>query len=182
MPVNFTETAPPKKTTTTRRITPAPKVVPPDQIRKEREDALNGLFQLGSVAAMAFGKWADAGAINTHGPTISTETVKIADKYESIGKGIDALAQVSPFAGLVAAITPLIIQLAANHKMISATQAAGLGATNPDVLAQQMQIEANRQAIQIQLKMAEEKRAMDAEMAELNREMEAAKERETVPA
>jgi len=182
MPVNFTETAPPKKTTTTRRATPAPKTISPDQIRQDREDALNGLFQLGGVVAMAFGKWADAGAINTHGPTISTETVKIADKYEAVGKSIDALAQVSPFAGLVAAVTPLIIQLAANHKMISPTQASALGATDPQVLSQQMQIEANRQAIQVQLKMAEEKRAMDAELAELQREMEAARERETVPA
>jgi hypothetical protein len=182
MPVNFTESAPPKKAATAKRSTPAPRQPNPDNIRKEREDALNGLFQVGGVIAMAFGKWADAGAINTHGPNITTETVKLADKYESVGKSIDALAQVSPFAGLVAAITPLVIQLAVNHKMISPTQASGLGATDPQVLAQQMQIEVNRQAIQIQLRMAEEKRLMDAELAELQREMEAAKERETVTA
>lgn len=182
MPVNFTETAPPKRVSPAKRTASAPKAIPPDQIRKDREDALNGLFQLGSVIAMAFGKMADAGAINTYAPGITTETVKMADKYDSLGKSIDALAQVSPFAGLIAAVSPLIIQIAANHKLLSPTQAASLGATDPQVLGQQMQIEANRQAIRVQLQMAEEKKAMDAEMAELQREMEAAKERETVPA
>lgn len=179
MPVNFTESAPPKKTAV-KRAAPTTRQASPDTVRKDREDAINGLFQLGSVAAMAFGKWADAGAINTYGPGISTETVKLADRYDSIGKGIDALAQVGPFAGLVTAVTPLIIQLAANHKMITATQAAGMGATDPAALAQQVQINAQREAIQIQLHLAEQKRAMDEEMAFYERAMESAKEAETV--
>lgn len=181
MPVNFTESAPPKKTAA-KRSAPAPRQASSDTLRKDREDAINGLFQLGSVVAMAFGKWADAGAINTHGPAISTETVKLADRYDSVGKGIDALAQVGPFAGLITAVTPLIIQLAANHKMISPTQGAAMGATDPAVLSQQMQIHAQREAIQIQLALAEQKRAMAEEMAAFEREMESAKEAETVPA
>lgn len=182
MPVNMDNTTPPKRVTTTKRTTPAPKTPSIDTIRQDREDAVNGLFQLGSVVAMAFGKWADAGAINTYGPGITTETVKLADRYDSVGKGIDALAQVGPFAGIITAVTPLIIQLAANHKMISATQAGALGATDPTVLAQQMQIQANRQAIQVQMQLAEQKRAMAEEMADFERQMEADKERETVPA
>lgn len=170
MPVNITETAPPKKTAAKRSV-PAPKATPPETIRKDREDAVNGVFQIGSLIAMTFGKWADAGAINTHAPGITTETVKIADKYDSLGNGIDALARVSPFAALVGVVTPLVIQLAANHKMISTQQAAALGATNPDVLAQQMQIQANREAIRIQMQIAEEKRRMAEEMADLERQM-----------
>lgn len=171
MPVNFTETAPPKRATTTKRTTPAPKTVTPERLQKDRVDAVNGVFQFGSVIAMAFGKWADAGAINTYGPGITTETVKIADRYDSVAKGIDALAQVGPWTGLITAVTPLIIQLAANHKMLSEHQAAVLGATNPEVLSQQMQVKANREAIRIQMEIAEEKRRMAEEMAELQREM-----------
>jgi hypothetical protein len=170
MPVNFTETAPPKKTAAKRTVPPS-RTASPDAIRKDREDAVNGIFQIGSLIAMTFGQWADAGAINTHAPGITTETVKIADKYDSLGKGIDALAQVSPFAAIIGAVTPLVIQLAANHKMISAQQGAALGATNPEVLAQQMQIQANREAIRIQMQMAEEKRLMAEEMADLERQM-----------
>lgn len=181
MPVNYSDATPPKRTPQ-KRATPAPKTTSSETVRRDREDAVNGVFQLAGVIAMAFGKWADAGAINTHGPGITTETVKLADKYDSIGKSIDALAQVSPFAGLVAAVSPLLIQLAANHKMISPTQGAALGATDPESLAQQMQIQAQRQAIQLQMQIAEERRAMNEEMAAFEREMEAAKERETVAA
>lgn len=181
MPVNITESAPPKRTAT-KRATPTPKTPSADSIRQDREDAVNGLFQLGSVVAMAFGKWADAGAINTYAPAITTETVKLADRYDSVGKGIDALAQVGPFAGIITAITPLLVQLAANHKMISPTQGAALGATDPEVLAQQMQVQAQRQAIQVQTELIAQKNAMAQEMAAFEREMEAAKERETVPA
>lgn len=182
MPVNFTETAPPKKSTTTRRATPAKTYASPETVRQDREDAVNGVFQLAGMVCMAFGKWADAGAINTYGPGVTTETVKLADKYESVGKSIDALAQVSPFAGLIAAVTPLVIQLAANHKMISPAQAGAMGATNPDALAQQMQIQAQRQAIQVQMALQREKEAMAAEMAEFEREMESVRERETADA
>jgi len=176
MPVNFTET-PPKRTTTVRKPTVSSKpTVSPDTVRKDREDAVNGLFQITGMVCMAFGKWADAGAINTHGPGITAETVKLADQYESVGNSIDALAKVSPFAGLIAAVTPLVIQLAANHKLISETQASAMGATNPEALSQRMQVQANREAIRIQSQLMAEKRAMAEEMAEFEREMEAAKE------
>lgn len=170
MPVNFTDTPPPKRAAA-KRTTPAPKATSSETVRQDREDAINGMFQLGSVLAMAFGKWADAGAINTYGPGISTETVKLADRYDSVGKGIDALAQVGPFAGVMMAVTPLLIQLAANHRIINPEQAKAMGATDPETLGQQMELQANREAIQIKRQLAEQKRAMAEEMAAMEREM-----------
>lgn len=181
MPVNFNDTTPPKRVTTKRTSTPA-KTHSTEDLRQDRTDGLNGVWQMISVACMAFGKWADAGAINTHTPDITKETVKLADRYESIGKGLDALAQVGPLTGIATAVAPLLIQLAANHNILSPAQAGSMGATDPQVLAQQMQIKAQREAIALQRELAEMRRLANEEMAEFNKEMEALKERETVAA
>lgn len=179
MPVNFNDTTPPKKVTARRSTTPAPKTIAIEDLHSQREDGLNGLFQMISVVAMAFGAWADAGAINAHGPGLTTETVKLADKYESIGKGLDALSQVGPFTGVITAGAPLIIQLCANHKILSATQSAQLGATDPQVLAQQMQLKTQREAVAMQRELIELRRQANEEMMEFNKEMEALKEQES---
>lgn len=182
MPVNFNDTTPPKRVTAKRTSTPATKTVAIEDLHKEREEGLNGLFQMVSVIAMAFGGYADAGAINTHGPGLTKETVKLADKYESIGKGLDALSQVGPFTGVITAAAPLVIQLATNHKLISTAQGAQMGATDPQVLAQQMQLKAQRDAVAMQRELIELRRLANEEMAEFNKEMEALKEQETVAA
>jgi hypothetical protein len=79
-----------------------------------------------------FKEWfADAGAIQIHGPNVARETASLADQDERIGKGLDYLISAGPYAGLLTALLPLGMQIAANHGRIDAKAASGLGGVMP---------------------------------------------------
>jgi hypothetical protein len=118
--------APPKRSGA--RATPAPRKT----IIDTRTEAVAGIFQLAGFGCVVTGNYADAAAIGIHSPAISTEVVKLGAQNESVGKAIDYLNEVGPYAGLISAVMPLVLQLLANHKRLDATKVPGL--SEPSVL------------------------------------------------
>ena len=128
---------------------------------QEREDGLNGLFQLGAFAALTFGQHADAGACATHGPNISREVATLAENNDSIGKTVDYLTGVGPYAALIAALMPFTLQILVNHNRIPNSPAlAQFGVYPPEMLAQQATLQAQQQ----QAALAEQLRAQQEEL------------------
>jgi hypothetical protein len=109
-----------------------------------RAEAVNGIFQLGQSFLLMAKQYADAAAIGMHGPAISNELVALAETNETIGKGIDFLMTAGPYAGLVTATLPLVLQIATNHGRIPVVGIPGV--TDPKTLQAQMEAEVKTQA------------------------------------
>lgn len=112
------------------------------QTRLERRTgAVLGLFNLISMPAMLAGQLADVGAINEHAPKIAQEAANIGEIHERFGETIDKLEVVGPYAGLLLAVAPLVLQLMVNHKRIPESAAGafgGLGVVSPELLEARM--------------------------------------------
>lgn len=158
MPVTSINSGPPPKKTTPppKKTTPVPTEI--NKIQKEREDGLNGIFQVVSAISIMMGQWADAGAYNIHGPNVSRETAALGARYEKVGSALDALSQVGPFTAILGAAMPLVLQLAANHNKLPAEKLASLGVVSPEVLESQMRMEALRQEMDMRAQMDEMKK------------------------
>jgi hypothetical protein len=102
------------------------------------------------------GNYADAAAIGIHSPAIAVEVVSLGKQNESIGKLIDYLDQVGPYAGLISATMPLVLQLLANHKRIDHGKVPGL--SSPAVLEAKVKAEMAAKAAQ---EMREAKKAQE---------------------
>jgi hypothetical protein len=138
----------------------------PQDIREERRDAVDGIFQLIGLGFIVTGQYADAGAISMHSPPISQEVAELAEKDERIAKGVDTLLQVGPYAGLVAAVMPLVLQLLVNHNVFPADKMASANIVKPEVLESQVKTDMARkamQALQMQKDAEEELAKMQAE-------------------
>lgn len=127
-----------------------------------RMEAVQGIFQAAQMGCVMAGQYADAAAVGMHGDNVANEIVGLADKYPAVGKVVDTLIQAGPFAGLLTAVMPLALQIAANHKRIPADKVPGV--MPPEVLEMQMKTEvatmAARQAQQAQEAQAEYERVM----------------------
>lgn len=149
------------------------KKVPPKidrqlSIGELRQEAVDGIFQIVGLGCIITGQYADAGAISMHGPPIAQEVASLAEKNEQIAKGVDALLQVGPYAGLVAAVMPLVLQLMVNHNVVPAEKLANANVVKPEVLEAQVKTHMARQAMeamQAQKAAEEELRLMHEEMA-----------------
>ena len=133
----------------------------------EREESLNGIMQLATFGLVVTKQYADAGAVGKHGPALAHETAVLAESNERIAKGIDYLEQVGPYAGLITAAMPLVLQILANHSVLNAEALAGAGVVHPDTLAAQVQADMARQAAQA----LREQMAAQDELATLQGEM-----------
>lgn len=151
MPI--TNSAPPLKGTasTSSRAKASPKASTKDQ----REEALNGLGQIGQAPLLAFKKYADAGTLGLHWPGISHELAELADSTPAIANLVDPLIKVGPYTGLVMAVLPFATQILVNHGIIP----AGPMGTMP----------ANSIAAQVEASLAEQ------EMAALQAQLESEK-------
>jgi hypothetical protein len=128
----------------------------------ERFQAVQGIFQMGQMGCVMAGQYADAAAIGLHGDNIANEITGLADKYPQVGKALDALMQAGPFAGLITATLPLVLQIAANHKRIPADKVPGV--VPPEVLETQMKA-------QVATAAAEQARMAKAAQAEYEQAM-----------
>lgn len=132
----------------------------PDRIKTKdelRQEALDGLLQLSQFGCLAFGDFADAGAIGVFGPPIATETVNLAKDNAKVAKWVDLFVEVGPYAGLVAAAIPFLAQLMVNHKVFKAEQFGNAGVMEPEMLETRMKTqvlhraaEARRQQMEAQ--------------------------------
>jgi len=134
--------APPKRTRKTPE--PPPPATPEKPLQAARIEGLMGLASLVQGGCLIAGLHADAMTIGKFFPPVAVEVAKIADDNDSIAKPIDFLIKVGPYAGLLMALQPLVLQLLANHKVIDATKAVGQGIVPPEVLEAQMKAEIMR--------------------------------------
>jgi len=128
---------------------------------------------------IALKQYPDVGAINLHWPKISEEIAKIADQEEAVAKIIDPLLQVGPYAGLIAAVLPLVIQIGVNHNRVSpgamgTVPGSALGSQIEAALAQQ-----ELEALQIQLQAEQEAQKVRKQINDGRKEMETAMQQVT---
>lgn len=130
--------APPKKTTGTRRVAAPTPQIDTRSVNQKRNEGLLGLAQIGQGILWMVGQYADAAAIGQHWPPVAQELANVADTSDFVAKPIDFLIEVGPYGGLIAALLPLGLQIAANHGWVDATKLVGQGVVPPDVLEAQM--------------------------------------------
>jgi len=144
-----------------------PAISRPSSTKSDRIDAVDGIFQLAGMGCIMVGQLADAGALDMHGHDISVELAEIAEKNQTIGKGIDTLLQVGPYAGLVTALMPLVLQLLANHKVVPPEKLSSANVVMPDVLESQVKTALTKQALEA----LRQQQEMEAELAQMQAEM-----------
>lgn len=160
MPIDMSAAvkAPPRKSTPRAAKAATPQVAVMTD-KERREAGLNGLAQLGQGLLMLTHQYADAAAVGQHFPPISAELATLAGQYDVIAGPVDFIIQVGPFAGLIAALVPFGMQIAANHKWIDASTMAGSSVVPPEVLTAQVKAEIARMQAQA---MREHKEAVQA--------------------
>jgi hypothetical protein len=135
-----------------------------------RQEALNGVLQVGQLAALTFGQFSDAGAIGMHGPKLVSEVVSLAENNSKVASKVDLLIEIGPYAGIVAAAIPFLAQLFVNHGVVKAELFANAGVVPPDQLEQRMKLTLMQQAMEVQRQQME----MEREMQEARAEYDAA--------
>src|SRR6266581_4605350 len=130
MPVTVNTAAPPvKKTATSAKAATGIS-------RKTQENAqnVNDLGQFASMGLMLLKQPADAGAVKRHFPRIAFEIARLAETNAKVQEFIDSLNSVSPYAGIIAAATPLVMQILVNHDRLAAEAVAELGVVTKKTL------------------------------------------------
>lgn len=149
--------------------TPKAVVTSREDTRAKREEGLNEFWGALSGVAIGLGWWADAGTLQMHGPTVTTEVVKYADTNEKIAAALDKFAEVAPIGGLVMAIGAMGIQLATNHGLMSPERGAMFGAVHPNAIATQTKARVERMMMEQQLRAAQEAQEAEAYRREVER-------------
>lgn len=140
----------------------------------EREEAVEGVFQLAQFGAITMGWFADAGAIGYHGPGIQREVMRIGAKYPKIGKKLDLLIDAGPWSALIAVALPLALQGLVNHGIFKAEQFANAGVVSPETLEYQMKATIMRQ----QMDALKAQKAAEEELLAMQQEMDQPSEKE----
>jgi hypothetical protein len=133
--------------TAPKNTTPIKAAEPEKTLREQREEAVNGIFQLVGLGAIVLGQFADAGAIDLHAPAIAKETADLAETNEQVAKGTDMLLQVGPYAALIAVGMPLVFQVLANHNIIPWEKMPGTNVVSPDILESRVKTQMAQMAI-----------------------------------
>lgn len=156
-----TVTPPPRKST--------PKTSSAGSMRQsmktaEREEGLNGLFQIGAAITMMVGSPLDAATVVHHGPNISREAAKLAETNESFARVLDYISSAGPYAAIITVSMPLALQILVNHKRIPSEPFANFGVMPPETLSAKISAEASRQQMQL-MQEAQEAEAEAARIA-----------------
>ena len=170
-------TPPPVKGTGTRTTARTPKATAPVvTITDKRTQALTDLGGFAQVPLIALKMHADAGTVSLHWPKVAKEIALLADDFEQVARLVDPLMKVGPYAGLIAAALPFLLQVGVNHNRVPA---GAMGTVPASTLAAQIetalayaeldalrtQLEAEKSARAIREEIAESRRAMQEEMA-----------------
>jgi len=127
--------------------------------RAARTEAINGLGQLAQVPLIAFKQYADAAVIGKYWGNVSQELATLAESDPVIAKVVDPLLNVGPYAGLVVAVLPMVVQVLVNHGI---TAPGAMGTVPKNALAAQMEAElAQVELAAMQAQAAAEKTAQE---------------------
>jgi hypothetical protein len=136
-------------------------VIERDKTKDElRQEALDGLLQLTQFGCLAFGSFADAGAIGVFGPPMANEIVDLAKTNSKVASKVDLLIEVGPYAGLVAATIPFLAQLLVNHKVFKAEQFGNAGVMEPEILETRMRTQVLQRAAEAKRQQMEAQEAL----------------------
>lgn len=141
----------------------------PKTIQELRTEAVNGVLQIAQFGCIAFGDFADAGAIGYHGPPLADEVVKLAENNAKVAAKVDLLIQFGPYAGIIAAGIPFLAQILVNHKIFRPESMANAGVVSPEVLESQMKTKMMEQAMDAYRK----QREAEEKLMEMQEEMSA---------
>lgn len=158
-------TAPDKKATAATSAVKKPVSKATASVKTDgRTSEVMSLFDTAALVCMMRQMYADAGAIQMHGPGISRELAKLAEENDQVAKLIDSLGAVGPYTGIVIAVMPLALQIAANHNKIDSDKAAGLGGImKPEDLAAKVKADAETRGLEM-LKAARDSQAAAQEL------------------
>lgn len=136
-----TATPPPSTASKPARGRPAKATVAKssESLANARMQGITGLAQIGGAICELFGQYHDAGAIYVHSGPIATELVKLADSNDTVASALDKLNETGPYAGLVLAVTPFILQILTNHKILKGTGISGMNIRDPQELTAEVQ-------------------------------------------
>jgi hypothetical protein len=93
---------------------------------------------MAQAGLMMAGQLADAATIPRHWPNVAGEIAELAETNEGVAKGIDYLMTVGPYAGILTAALPMVLQIMANHKRVPAAGLAHAGVVPPEALEAEM--------------------------------------------
>lgn len=104
-----------RKASGTRRRTTKKQAGVPDY-----EEGLNAVFQLVSFGLTMVGErdervLADGLAVSEHGPNIATALNQLATEKPEVAAVLDKVLAAGPYGLVLAAVSPLIMQIASNH-------------------------------------------------------------------
>lgn len=173
MPIVDNGPPPPRSTPNT---TSSSRVSTP-RVTREREGMVAQLGMFAQVPLLATKQFADAGAVGLHWPKIAHELAVLAESQEAVANVIDPLIRVGPYAGLIAAVLPLAMQLAVNHNRIkpgsmgtvpsvSLSSQVESAMAQEELRAMRSQLEAEREAAAIRAEIENERKAMQASVSE----------------
>lgn len=132
----------------------------------KRAEAITGLGQLAQVPLIAMRQYADAGAIGVYWPNVAKEIATLAESQPAIAKIVDPLIDVGPYAALVTAILPMVLQIGVNHGRI---QPGAMGTVPSVVLSAKVEAA----IAHAELAALQEQAEMERESAEIRRQIEA---------
>ena len=166
--------APPRKRSSTSGAAPKTAVASTLSPYERRVEGLGGLGQIAQLACIMAGQFADAAAIGKFGPPVISEVAKLAEIQPAVAKVADFFIETGPYIGLVGAIAPLALQIAANHRILDAEKLTGHGVVSPEILESQMKSEMARmqaESLRDQVESARAAKAAQEEYAAMIREM-----------
>ncbi len=110
-------------------------------------EGLKSWLRVGIGALMGFGRrseaaQADAMALSMYGPPLCDALGKVAEDNPRLAGALDRVMSAGPWAEVAEHLTPLGVQLAANHRVVPLELAQSLGAEDPAMLAATLRAQA----------------------------------------
>lgn len=141
------------------------------ELTAKRSEAITSLGQFAQIPLMATKQFADVGTIAMHWPNVSKELAKLAETTPVIARIVDPLMQVGPYAGLIAAVMPMVMQFGVNHNRMVPGAMGTMPATAISAQVEAQAAQQELEALSIQLQAEKAAAAVRQEIAEARRAM-----------
>lgn len=119
----------PNKAPSVARKAPAAKPAAKPAAGPDYRAGVMGIARMLAAPLAMAGQPADAVAIVTHAPPIADALQNLATARPEVAAALDRVMAVGPYAELLGAVIPLVVQLAHNHGFVPADMAVQMGAT-----------------------------------------------------